>query len=279
VSRAPLVGLSTRRLGASGLGGLFPDAFADAEVDLGVGDYPDAVVAAGGLPVHLSVSAPAREIVEHLDALVLTGGDDVDSSSGPGGSAGRVTPAGSTATGDRSGGAEAAAGSDGSGQGPCPHRWPTDPRRDRWEIDLLRAALGRNIPVLAICRGAQLLNVALGGSLIPDLPAGRGERHPRLDEDRRRRVHEVTFAPGSLPASLYGARCVVNSLHHQAVDRPGEGLVVVGWAPDGTAEAVELPGRPVLAVQWHPESLAADPAFPWLVRTAMSGRGSARAVR
>jgi gamma-glutamyl-gamma-aminobutyrate hydrolase PuuD len=129
--------------------------------------------------------------------------------------------------------------------------------RDRWEIGLIKAALADDIPVLGICRGMQLLNVAFGGSLHGDI-AGSSAQHPHVPADRDAALsfrHPVTFAPGSLVARAYGATGKdVNSLHHQAVNRVGAGLEVSGRSADGGVEAMELPGaRWCLGVQWHPE--------------------------
>lgn len=259
--RRPLVGLSTRRWPAEALGGVLPPAYAGAGVDLGVADYPAAIAAAGGLPVHLTRDAAAAEVVDRLDALVLTGGADVD----PGTRGWERPPGGAGAT---TAGPPPAAGGE-------PPPGP-EPERDRWELALLGAALERELPVLAICRGLQLLNVACGGTLVADLPAGTGDDHARFGGDRHARVHDVSLDPDSLAASVYGTTLRVNSLHHQAVDRLGEGLVIAGRSPDGTVEAVELPGRAVLAVQWHPESLPGDPGPAWLVAAAGGGQRNGR---
>jgi putative glutamine amidotransferase len=122
-----------------------------------------------------------------------------------------------------------------------------DRERDHLETALLREALDRDLPVLAICRGLQLLNVAQGGTLLQDV-----EGHRRPDE---REVHPIAIASGSkLRSILEVEEFVVNSRHHQCVDRVAAGLIVVAKAPDGVVEALELPGRRfVLAVQWHPE--------------------------
>jgi len=122
-----------------------------------------------------------------------------------------------------------------------------DHERDKLEIALLREALDRDLPVLAICRGLQLLNVAQGGTLVQHV---EGHRCPDQQE-----VHRIAIAAGSkLKSVLEVEEFVVNSRHHQCVDRIGTGLVVVAKAPDSLIEALELPGkRFVLAVQWHPE--------------------------
>jgi putative glutamine amidotransferase len=263
----PLIGPSCRRWPAALLGAALPAAYADAGVDLGIGDYPAAIAAAGGLPVHLAPDAPAGEIVARLDGLVLTGGADIDPSTALAAAAGGSgIPGGATVPGgDRPVGSPA--GRTGVTSPPA-----TEPDRDRFELGLLRAALDADVPVLAICRGLQLLNVARGGTLVADLPAGAGDDHARFAGSRHDRVHTVSFAAGSLAASLYGPSVVVNSLHHQAVDALGDGLVAVAASPDGTVEALELPGRAVLAVQWHPESLPDDPCPGWLVAAALAGQ-------
>jgi putative glutamine amidotransferase len=124
---------------------------------------------------------------------------------------------------------------------------PPDHYRDSLEIALLREALDRDLPVLAICRGLQLLNTALGGTLVQHIEGHR-------DRDRQE-VHAIAIAPQSRLHSILGVdEYVVNSRHHQCVDRVAGGLEVAARAPDGVVEALELPGkRFVLAVQWHPE--------------------------
>ena len=122
-----------------------------------------------------------------------------------------------------------------------------DPGRDAAEFALLEKALAAGMPVLGICRGMQVLNVALGGTLRQDLPG-----HSRFrGMDRLHRVRGVD----SLFTKLYGGRVSVNSAHHQAVERIGVGLRPVQWAPDGTVEALEHETLPVWGVQWHPERL------------------------
>jgi putative glutamine amidotransferase len=141
--------------------------------------------------------------------------------------------------------------------------------RDDWELALIRAALTVRLPMLCVCRGAQLLNIALGGTLVQHLDDDG--RHASWHTPRTDRCHVVRFAPGSRAAELYGTERATNSLHHQAVDERGEGVAVTGSTDDGVVEAFEVADRPeVFAVQWHPEMLEEqpDPAFAWLVRTA-----------
>ncbi len=188
-----------------------------------------------GAQVYLTPQAPPgtdpAEIVRGFDGLLIIGGEDL---------AAEVSGASPEHIGE---GASA--------------------ERDRWEIALLRAALADDIPVLGICRGMQLLNVAFGGSLHGDI-AGLSPQHPPVPADRDEALafrHRVTFEPGSLVSRAYGSAAKdVNSLHHQAVDRAGSGLEVSGRATDGTVEALELPAaRWCLGVQWHPELLPDDP--------------------
>lgn len=193
--------------------------------------YVDAVTAGGGVPVVVPVMDPrsAPQLIDGLHGLVLTGGGDV---------APRIY-----------------------GQAPQAAVGGVDEARDAWDIALVRAALDAALPLLAICRGAQVLNVALGGSLVQDVPSATGARHS-FARRYREAVHAVRLEPGCRLATLLNTtELAVNSLHHQAVGRPGAGVRGVGWAPDGTVEAVEVADHPeVLAVQWHPELTPEDPA-------------------
>jgi len=135
------------------------------------------------------------------------------------------------------------------------------PARDQTELTLARWSVEDGLPVLGICRGIQVLNVALGGSLYQDILAQvpGGTRHDWYpDHPRTLTPHDVTLAPGSRLAALTGVHSMpVNSLHHQAVKDPAPGLRVTAHATDGIVEAVEVPDHPfALAVQWHPEELA-----------------------
>jgi putative glutamine amidotransferase len=208
--------------------------------------YVDAIRRAGALPFVLPTLEPedAKETLAALDGLVLTGGGDVAPWL--------------------------------YGAQPAPEVYDVDRARDSWELALIRAA-GDRLPVLGICRGAQLLNVAAGGTLFQHLPDVTDEPH-RLRERDREPVHVVDIEPGSRLGEILGqGRVGVNSVHHQAVDRVGSGLRAVAWARDGIVEAVERSdGAPVVAVQWHPESLI-DLAphgrlFLWLTRTAARRR-------
>lgn len=133
---------------------------------------------------------------------------------------------------------------------------PPDPVRDRAELALFDAFFRAGRPILGICRGMQVINVALGGDLIQDLPPHLRPFHtPRGREDQ---VHLIRAAEDSFLQRLYGPVFPVNSWHHQAVGRLGEGLRAVAWAEGGFAEALEHTGRPILGLQFHPERLALD---------------------
>lgn len=224
---APLIAITGRRRSASGVHG-GPAALDLLEMDLYFTGYADHVGAAGGLAVHLPMTVDVEAVADRMDGLVLTGGTDVDPAR--------------------------------YGAPTCATTPPLDPARDAVELALLAAALERDVPVLAICRGLQLVNVARGGTLHAHL----ADHHPASGR------HDVAIERGSVLGELHGATAVVNSLHHQSVDRLGADLVVTAQAPDGVVEGVELPGTRLLGVQWHPEQLdpAPQPVFGWLVDAA-----------
>ena len=239
-TRLPLIGLSGRRWPVEVIPPFDYPALRGEEVDVHLSEYPKAVQKAGGLPVQLNRNTDPVHIVQRLDGLVMTGGADPDPAL--------------------------------YGEPPHPELGPVERGRDDWELALIRAALEARIPMLCVCRGAQLLNIALGGTLIQhlDMPQHAAWERPRID-----RCHTVRVAPGSRAEQLYGAVTSTNSLHHQAVGRRGDGVVVTGTSEDGVVEAFEVQDRPeVFAVQWHPEMLSdrVDPAFLWLVSEAASRR-------
>lgn len=199
--------------------------------------YVDSVRRAGGIPLVLPVSAPddVPALLDAVDALVLTGGGDV---------------------------APAAYGAE-----PWPETGFVDEARDAFDLALVREAVRRGMPVLATCRGMQVVNVALGGSLVQHVPAVTGAEHrhyDRYDEG----VHPVRVEPSSeLAAALGRCELEVNSLHHQAVDVPAPGFRPVAWADDGTVEAIEQEGNGrLVAVQWHPELMERHPEQQGLFR-------------
>lgn len=159
------------------------------------------------------------------------------------------------------------------GRDPDPRNGGTNPQRDTVECGLLAGALDCDLPVLAICRGLQVLNVHLGGDLVQQLPdvLGSTGHQPRPGDFG---ANAVTTEPGSVVRRCYGARATVLCSHHQAIGELGAGLVVTARSDDGVIEAVELPGRRfVVGVQWHPEEAGERRLFDELVDVARSPRG------
>jgi putative glutamine amidotransferase len=191
-------------------------------------DYVRSVEQAGAVPVVLPPVSPADipALLDRLDGVLLSGGVDVDPLL--------------------------------YGQAPHPKLGRVNRRRDDFELALTRAALHRDVPILAICRGLQVLNVATGGTLVQDVPSliGGAVEHDGSGP-RWRRAHRVEVTPPSRLREILGQDALsVNSIHHQAVERIGDGLVVSARCPeDGVVEGLEMPGRRfVVSVQWHPES-------------------------
>jgi putative glutamine amidotransferase len=213
-------------------------------------DYIESVRRAGGEPLVLEPGDDPHQSVERLDGLLLSGGPDVD----PG------------------------------LYGETPH--PTtvvDRDRDSFEIPLSREAVARDLPLFAICRGVQVLNVAAGGTLVQDIPSAiQTDLDHRIPEPKHAAAHEVRITPDSVLASTLGeARqletCTVNSRHHQAVARVAPSFVVSAVSTDGVIEAIERPqSQFCVGVQWHPENFWGtgefDGLFEAFVRAALKHR-------
>jgi putative glutamine amidotransferase len=199
--------------------------------------YVRSVLAAGGVPVILSpLLGPsyAMRALDGIDGLLLSGGEDIH---------------------------PALYGAD-----PSPYLNPPSRERDLFELALFATARQRELPILGICRGIQLVNVGLGGTLIQDIPS---ERPGPVAHDpggaRDARTHEVRLQEGSRAAQALGRTVVgVNSFHHQAVDKVARGLIASGWTDDGLIEAAESPADApwLLAVQWHPEEMHGEGTAP-----------------
>lgn len=205
--------------------------------------YVEAIAIAGGTPVLLPPVEPghARDVVAALDGLVLSGGGDIDPSC--------------------------------YGAEPAPETAGVDQARDAFELAVLPAAERARLPVLAVCRGMQVLNVSRGGTLFQHVPHLTPSEHKDV-ENWDVSANPVTVEEGSRLHDLGGGRhLTVNSLHHQAVDRLGRDLRVTALDEDGIVEAIEsTDGQAVIGVQWHPELLIAEPEhealFVWLVNEA-----------
>jgi putative glutamine amidotransferase len=207
--------------------------------------YVSAVERAGGRPLLVPPSEEAiEETLDALDGLLFSGGSDIDPSL--------------------------------YGAEPHPTVNGTRPDRDRAELALMRAALARDLPVLAVCRGMEVLNVARGGDLVQHLPDVLGHEHhkhtPGVFGD-----HEVDLGADGRLARLLGDRAPVKSHHHQGIGRLGEGLAETAWADDGTIEGVEDPSRRfALGVLWHPEQGEDFELFRELVEEARRYHEEAR---
>lgn len=204
-------------------------------------NYIEAVADAGGVPVVLPPVAGVQAALDRLDGLIIIGGPDVEPTR--------------------------------YGQQPGPLTTVIRPERDAAELALMHAALEADLPLLGICRGMQLLNVALGGTLIQHLPdvVGHDGHSPTPGAMGE---HKVSVAPGSKLAGLLGGQAAaggalcVPTHHHQGIDKLGDGLVASAWADDGLIEAIEFGDadgataerRFVIAVQWHPEA-GTDPSL------------------
>ena len=204
-------------------------------------DYVRAVERAGGRALLVPPSEDGvEETLDALDGVVFSGGSDLDPST--------------------------------YGQEPHEATGGIVEERDRAELALLQEALARDMPVLAVCRGSQVLNVALGGDLVQHLPDVVGD-HKHKHTPGAYADHDVQLVPESRLASLLGDHAPVKSHHHQGYGRVGEGLREVAWADDGTVEAIEDPQAPfVLGVLWHPEAGEDKSLFHALVEAARTYR-------
>jgi putative glutamine amidotransferase len=242
-SKPPVVGLTTYLSQAQ-------TGVWDVEASFLPAVYFQGVTAAGGVTVLLPPQPAdpdiADRVLDGLDALLITGGKDVDPAA--------------------------------YGRQPHPETDRPGRQRDAWEFTLLDAALRRKLPVLGICRGAQVLNVALGGTLHQHLPDVIGHAGHRAGNAVFNTL-PIRTVPGTRLAALVGETVDAKCYHHQAVAEVAEGLVVSAWDADGVIEALELPGESfVLAVQWHPEESLEDlrlfSAIVEAARSYASGRVS-----
>ncbi|HEV2999199.1 MAG TPA: gamma-glutamyl-gamma-aminobutyrate hydrolase family protein [Solirubrobacteraceae bacterium] len=210
--------------------------------------YPSAIERGGGAPLVIPPFAAERDvetILDRVDGLLVSGGPDIDPCL--------------------------------YGEPPHPKLGPTDVGLDRFEIGLVRRALERDLPLLGICRGAEVLNVARGGTLVQHVDGHRQEEEGRIA------TQDVRVEEGSRLADVLGeTRIRVNTFHHQAVERLGGGVRAVAWADDGVVEAIELAGLDfAIGVQWHAESLIDDAHHCALFArfAAAAHRHRSRAVR
>jgi putative glutamine amidotransferase len=193
-------------------------------------DYVASVEQTGARARVLEVTESPRKVLAEIDGVLLTGGGDVDPVF--------------------------------YGEERHPSVEDAEPGRDEFEIDLARRAIETRVPLLAICRGAQVLNVAAGGTLVQDIPSAVESDVPHsVQEPKNLECHDIRIEAGSHLSAVLGPHaaaacsCRVNSRHHQAVGRPGAGLVVSARSADGVVEAIEQPGHPFcIGVQWHPEN-------------------------
>lgn len=227
-----------------GISALLYDASRDYRITR---SYAEAISAAGGIPVLLPAALSPEDVealLPNLGGLLIPGGADVD-----------------------------------------PLLYGEEPRRelgltkrsnDDFEIHLLRTARTAHLPILCVCRGEQILNVAFGGTLYQDIPSQLPEsfRHQQTPTDRNDATHSLNLKSDSLLAKIYGCeQMVVNSFHHQAVKTPAPGFTVSARSKDGVIEAIENQAEDILGVQWHPEAMfLAHPEhlllFQWLVLAA-----------
>lgn len=235
--RRPLIGVTTSEVRRRESIEQIPQGEEPASFEMALGlTYMRAVEAAGGIPLVMPPleSEAIEALLDRIDGICLSGGPDLDPAT--------------------------------YGAEPHPRLGPTEPPLDRFELAVARAADAREMPILAICRGTQALNVSRGGTLHQHLPDLSEEIAHRQANPADQPSHPIEVEPGSRLSSVLGGgtevdpELEVNSFHHQAIDRLGEGLAVVARASDETIEAVEDAEREFLiGVQWHAETLIDRP--------------------
>lgn len=216
----PIIGIPTHLMyvGSSPSGG--------KEVSYCNEDFSLAIYKAGGIPLLLPIVQSAEDILSQLllcDGLLLPGGDDINPLL--------------------------------YGEEPSPHLGEVYAKVDYYELMLTNFALSSNKPILGICRGCQLLNIALGGNVYQDISEYPAPYLKHSQSARRfEATHSITISSPSLLSSLFGTNLNVNSFHHQVIHHLGKGLVATAYAKDGIIEAIELSSKPfIVGVQWHPE--------------------------
>jgi putative glutamine amidotransferase len=254
--RRPLIGVTTSEVRRRESIEQIPQGEEPASFEMALGlTYMRAVEAAGGIPLVMPPleSEAIESLLDRIDGICLSGGPDLDPAN--------------------------------YGAEPHPQLGPTEPPLDRFELAVARAADARGMPILAICRGTQALNVARGGTLHQHLPDLSEEIGHRQCNPADQPSHAIEVEPGSRLGAALGAdgaavdgEIAVNSFHHQAIDRLGAGLTIVARAADGTIEAVEDPERDFLiGVQWHAETMVERPYEAGLFRGFVeSCRGGVR---
>lgn len=240
----PLIGITCSRLVGGAWGLYSPGSFMDYTYE----EYSRAVLACGGAPILIPIAQEEdsiEAILDHAAGLILSGGPDLHPRC--------------------------------YGELPQPHLGDVDEALDRTELAVARAALRRDLPLLGICRGIQVLNVSLGGTLYQDIPSQVPNAINHYQSaDKRSTSHWVEVPPATALAKMVGAGQVwVNSKHHQAVKDPAPGVEVCARAPDGLIEAIQDPRRRfALGVQWHPEGTwTTDPAARGLFQALVVAAG------
>jgi len=229
--RKPIIGLSSNYWGADEVGLTTKLGLPEQDWDMLACDYSRSIEEAGGIPVILPVIKELqtlREFLKKIDGFVFTGGQDISPEF--------------------------------YNERPARELGKVEPVRDSYELAVARELIYNTyMPVLGICRGIQLINVACGGSLYQDIPSEKPDAlyHSVHQYPKHHPTHKVNIIEGSKLYEIFGSKCImVNSFHHQAVKKPAEGFIVTATAEDGLIEAIECTGeRFILAVQWHPEMM------------------------